>query len=88
VTPLITISETVTIDTSGSIIKPKVEPTPITTQKTKNSRKTIPIPSTTDDKKMKMKPEDVIRYGSIFSHLFLIFYFSLEQEFAKLFLIQ
>ncbi len=53
-TPLTTISETVTIDT-------KIEPTRTVTQKTKNVRKTIPIPSINDDKKIKTDPEEVIR---------------------------
>jgi hypothetical protein len=72
-TPLTTISETVTIDTTtGS----KIEPSRTTTQKTKNVRKTIPIPSTIDDKKIKIDPEEVIRYNFIllFSS-FLIFCF-------------
>jgi len=56
-TPLTTISETVTIDMNGSTIKP----TPIVTQKTKNVRKTIPIPSALDDKKVRINPEDGIR---------------------------
>ncbi|CAF4567627.1 unnamed protein product, partial [Rotaria sp. Silwood2] len=60
-TPLTTISETVTIDTNGSAIKPKIEPTPIVIQKTKNLRKTIPIPSIVDDKKIKIDPEEGIR---------------------------
>ncbi|CAF3929520.1 unnamed protein product [Adineta steineri] len=55
--PLTTISETVIIDTNDSIIKP----TPIVTHKTKNIRKTVPIPSVNDDKKLKVDPEQGIR---------------------------
>ncbi|CAF3539240.1 unnamed protein product [Rotaria sp. Silwood1] len=60
-TPLTTICETITIDTNGSTIKPKFESTPIVIQKTKNLRKTIPIPSIVDDKKIKIDLEEGIR---------------------------
>ncbi|CAM4973547.1 unnamed protein product [Rotaria socialis] len=59
--PLATISDTITIDTSAALVKPKIEPMPIVTQKTKNLRKTIPISSTNDDKKIKIDPEEGIR---------------------------
>ena len=61
-TPLQTISETVTIET--------IKPTPVITQKTKNIRKTVPIQSTFDDKKLRIDPEDGIRYDLI---IFLLF---------------
>jgi hypothetical protein len=82
-TPLTTISETVIIDTNGS----KVELTPAVTQRTKNVRKTIPIPSAMDDKKLKTDPEEIIRYDFIFFSSFLMFCF-IEREFVKLSFVQ
>lgn len=61
-TPVITTSETVTIEINNTTIKPKIEPAPIIVQKTKNIRKTTPIPLSHDDKKIKMVPEDFARY--------------------------
>ncbi len=55
--PSTTVSETVTVDTNG----PKVEPPRPITQKTKNVRKTVPIPSPMDEKRIKIDPEEVIR---------------------------
>jgi hypothetical protein len=67
-----TLLTTITIDTNSS----KVEPTPrVVTQKTKNIRKTIPIPSITDDKKIKISPEEIIRYDAIPFLPFLIVFF-------------
>lgn len=58
-TPVSAISETIIVDTNESAVKP----TAVTVPKTKNIRKTIPIPSTTEEKKVKIDPEDGIRYG-------------------------
>jgi hypothetical protein len=76
-------SEPVITDTNSV----KVEPARMITQKTKNIRKTIPIPSVSDERKVKIDPEEVIRYDSIIlrcsisTHSFCFFS---EREFAKL----
>ena len=68
--------EPVTTDTNTVKIEP-VKPTP---QKAKNVRKTIPIPSASDEKKIKVDPEELIRYDSIVLSLFPLFEFSFFQD--------
>lgn len=69
-TPVTTISPSVTIDTPKIEPSPPPPPPPTITQKTKNIRKAIPIPSINDDRKTKIDPQDAIRYNF---NLFLIF---------------
>ncbi|UJR09016.1 hypothetical protein I4U23_013265 [Adineta vaga] len=54
---LSTPAETVIIDTKFSTIKS----TPVITQKTKNSRKSVPIPSISEDKRLKIDPQEGVR---------------------------